>query len=253
MVATGGTRSLPARLPAQQTSHSLEPPVPSLFTFKVDHPLLRDLQGISVPWVAITHGATRFRVEGPVLITHWGLSGPAVLKLSAWQARSCAESSYRFEVRLNWLGDALDEEVQLAFAGQRAAHGSRGIATRSPFPDLPRRLWARMAELAGVPAGATWSELSRSQAAALVQTLLRSTFHTDGKSLNKEEFVTCGGVCLGEVDLKTMESRRCPGLYFAGEVLDIDGVTGGFNFQSAWTTGRIAGEAMAKRHLDPPV
>ncbi len=247
LLATGGTRSAAAAKPAVDLGHSLISATPSLFTFHIDDPRLSDLQGLSVPMACVRDLGTKQESNGPMLITHWGLSGPAVLKLSAWGAREMAERDYRFEIEVNWLGDVTIEQADAVFRTQRSNHGSRQIATRSPFESLPRRLWSRQVEQSGVPENATWANLQKEHAKSLLQNLVKARFQVTGKSLNKEEFVTCGGVRLKDVNLKTMESKIQPGLYLAGEVLDIDGVTGGFNFQAAWTTGVLAGRAIADR------
>ena len=248
LIATGGTRSGSACAPSISTGHELEPAVPSLFTIRIQDPTLTGLAGVSVPEAVVSVAGSKFSARGPLLATHWGLSGPAVLKLSAWGARELEGRGYRFELVVDWLGAGVSEEaVQACFERQRREHGARQVAKRSPFEKLPRRLWARLVSAAGVPAGATWSVLSKAAGAGLCDALRGERLPVTGKSLNKDEFVTCGGVRLQDIDLKTMGSRRVPGLYFAGEVLDIDGLTGGFNFQSAWTTGRIAGEAIAEQ------
>ena len=249
--ATGGTRSAAAGKVARDLGHELIPATPSLFTFHVDDPRLSELQGLSVLGASIRDLETKQRSEGPILITHWGLSGPAILKLSAWGAREMAERNYQFEIEVNWLGEMRDEEIHDEFQRLRRNHGSRKVLSRSPFESLPRRLWVRLAEQSGVSDGVTWANLGRSNANELCGNLLRSHFKVSGKSLNKEEFVTCGGVRLKDVNLKTMESRIQPGLFFAGEVLDIDGITGGFNFQAAWTTGHLAGLSIADRMNQP--
>lgn len=247
LIATGGIRSGAARAPVEALGHDVEPAVPSLFTFKIDDPELVELAGVSVVDAELRVGGTKLAARGPLLVTHWGLSGPAVLKLSAWGARQLAATGYRFELSVAWLGAGVSEEaVRAEFAVQRQRHGTRTVARHSPFAALPRRLWARLVARAGIAPECTWARLSKAALAALCASVSRERFTVDGKSTNKDEFVTCGGVRLRDVDLKTMASRRVPGLYFAGEVLDIDGLTGGFNFQSAWTTGRIAGQAMAR-------
>jgi predicted Rossmann fold flavoprotein len=179
-----------------------------------------------------------------VLVTHRGLSGPAVLRLSAWGARACQESGYAFGIVLNWSPGLRLEQIAGALSREREAHGRRQVATANPF-GLPGILWEVLVTAAGVPAGCVWAQTSKAMLGALAAQIGESRFAVEGKSTNKEEFVTCGGVRLREVDFKTMESRLCPGLHFAGEVLDIDGITGGFNFQAAWATGWLAGTAMA--------
>lgn len=247
LLATGGTRSASASKPATDLGHALIPATPSLFTFHIDDPRLSGLQGLSVSNAVVRDLGNKQISSGPMLITHWGLSGPAVLKLSAWGAREMAEREYRFEVEVNWLGEVTFEKVKETVRLQRSKHGSRQISTRSPFEALPRRLWSRLVEQSGISETTTWANLPKQAAKSLVENLVQSRFQVTGKSLNKEEFVTCGGIRLKDVNLKTMESKIQPGLFFAGEVLDIDGVTGGFNFQAAWTTGVLAGRAIANR------
>ncbi len=227
---------------AADFGHTLAPPVPSLFTFNVDDSRLAGLAGVSAAKTQLRLG--NLTQAGPTLITHWGLSGPAVLKLSAWGARMLHECGYQAELKINWLPDFDESEVSKQLMTVKAEHPKRLILNNSPFP-LPQRLWERLAAAAGVAASQRWAGLSRQQATQLINELLRGAYQISGKGVFKEEFVTCGGVALDEVNFKTMESRLCPGLFFAGEILDIDGVTGGFNFQSAWTTAWLAGKAMA--------
>lgn len=243
LVATGGIRSGGARKPVADLGHEMNAPVPSLFTFQIEDPLLAGLQGVAISNAVVQAG--KLAAEGPVLITHWGLSGPAILRLSALGARAFAECDYRFELSVDWTAGATEEEVHEIVESLRTQHGARKVVTRSPFSNIPRRLWHRLALAAGVGPETTWSKLTRAQSRSLSEKLRQGGFAVQGKSLNNDEFVTCGGVRLKDVNLKTMESKLVPGLYFAGEVLDIDGITGGFNFQSAWTTGRLAGEAIA--------
>jgi len=244
LVATGGTRIKAARIPAEELQHELLSPTPSLFTFKIEDPRLTDLQGVSVPSAHIRsgkHGAT-----GPLLITHWGLSGPAVLKTSAWGARDLAEMDYQFTLRVNWLGETHLEEAREVLTKERQTHGVRRIFNKySPFPALTRRLWQRLCESSGISAEQTWAKLTKEQTRDLLENLTDAKFKVLGKSINKDEFVTCGGIPLKDVNLKTMESKYQAGLFFAGEILNIDGITGGFNFQAAWTTGHLAGRAIA--------
>lgn len=245
LVATGGIRSKHARLPAEDLGHAVSAPVPSLFTFKIDDPRLHGLQGVSVPHASVKIGS--LETSGPLLITHWGLSGPAALKASAWGARDLAARAYRFSLVVNWTGSGTAAALEEIFTSQRQNHGSRKVLKRCPVEGLTRRLWQRLGQTAGVTDETTWAKLTRPQATRLVTELTQARFEVTGKSLNKEEFVTCGGVSLDDIALKTMESRTVPGLYFAGEVLDVDGITGGFNFQSAWTTAHLAGSAIAER------
>ena len=264
LIATGGggdkNKSAPAAALAiaQQLGHAIEPPVPSLFTFNIDDPRLRDLAGLAVPdaTTRIPGVTPCLRETGPLIITHWGLSGPAVLKLSAWGARELAARDYTFPLVVNWIGDSgggdgapgdaspATGRARAALTAARVTHARRQVATWNPFA-LSTRLWERLVAAAGIAATATWANLPNQKIHALAAQVTACEFSVTGKSANKDEFVTCGGVRLSEVDFRTMESRRCPGLYFAGESLDIDGLTGGYNLQSAWTTARLAGLAMA--------
>ncbi len=244
LLATGGCRTPALGELAVSLGHTLEPPVPSLFTFHVPTPWLRDLAGISVELVEASVVQTKLRERGPVLITHWGLSGPAILRLSAWGARALHELNYQCTLRINWLPQRNDEALAKEFDVRRQSQAAR-LVVNSPLAPLPARLWEQLVLAANIARETRWSALSRPAQHQLIQQLLRCEFSVTGKSLNKDEFVTCGGVKLNEVDFKTMESRMCPGLFFAGELLDVDGITGGFNFQAAWTTGWLAGRAMA--------
>jgi hypothetical protein len=184
------------------------------------------------------------RARAPLLLTHWGLSGPVVLRLSAWGARELHGLDYRFPVRLNWLPHLGTEALATTLQSRRNTQPARYVAN-TPITPLTARLWERLVQAAGIPTDLRWAALSKAGRHQLAQQLQRTELPVTGKSLNKDEFVTCGGVRLGEVSFKTMESRVCPGLHFAGELLDIDGLTGGFNFQAAWTTGWLAGQALA--------
>jgi predicted Rossmann fold flavoprotein len=245
LLAPGGCRAAAAAELATALGHTIEPPVPSLFTFQVPWPALNRMAGIAVEDVEVAVPDFRLKARGPLLLTHAGLSGPAILRLSAWGARVLHGADYRFGLQVNWLPSLAPEAIAAKLDAIRRAQPARMITTVS-LPPLPARLWAFLVEAAGVAAVTRWAELSRAAEHRLVQQLTRTVLPVNGKSLNKEEFVTCGGIRLGEIDFKTMESRIVPGLHFAGEVLDMDGLTGGFNFQAAWTTGWIAGQAMAR-------
>jgi predicted Rossmann fold flavoprotein len=244
LLALGGCRTPALGQLAVSLGHTLEPPVPSLFTFHLETSWLRGLAGISVDPVKLSVPDTALGEQGALLVTHSGLSGPAVLRLSAWGARLLHERDYRFPLHVNWLPHWSAETLTTEFEARRNSQPARRAAN-SPIPPLSGRLWEQLVLASGAAPDTRWSALSRSARHRLVEQLLRTEFVVSGKSLNQEEFVTCGGVRLDEVNFKTMESRVCPGLYLAGEVLDIDGITGGFNFQAAWTTGWIAGRAMA--------
>jgi predicted Rossmann fold flavoprotein len=244
LLATGGCRTPALALLATQLGHSIAAPVPSLFTFHVENSWLPGLAGISVPDAEVSIGAAKLRERGPVLVTHWGLSGPAILRLSAWGARSLHAMDYRFPIQVNWLPEQSADGLMAALQARRSTEGARHVVN-SAWPPLPGRLWEQLVLSAGIGRDTRWAALTRSAQQALALQLRQCPFEVTGKSLNKDEFVTCGGVKLAEVNMKTMESRLCPGLFFAGEVLDIDGLTGGFNFQAAWTTGWLAGHALA--------
>lgn len=244
LLATGGTRSAIGGQIAESLGHELAPPVPSLFSFHVSESWLRTLPGVSVIEVEASVPSARLRERGPILLTHEGVSGPVVLRLSAWGARALHEVDYQFALRVNWLPGATAESVQRDLQELRRTNPNKLVAN-APLGALPSRLWEKFTELAGIKPDVRATTLSRAQATALAALLVGTELTIHGKSLNKDEFVTCGGVKLSDVNFKTMESRVVPGLYFAGELLDVDGITGGFNFQAAWTTGWIAGNAMA--------
>jgi predicted Rossmann fold flavoprotein len=247
LAATGGASRTNPWL--EKLGHHLSPPVPSLFTFNIPkNSFLPELAGIALARVHLVleeSGLKEGSLEqtGPLLITHWGLSGPAVLKLSAWAARYLHACHYCATVKVNWLPALNINESQQKISQWRQEHGNRLIYVQMPF-ELPKNLWKALVKAAGIPPELRWAMLSKKQAQDLLQGVHASRFQIEGKTTHKEEFVTCGGVKLEEVNFKTMESRICPGLYFAGEILDIDGITGGFNFQSAWTTAWIAGTSM---------
>jgi predicted Rossmann fold flavoprotein len=245
LLATGGNRSSAGFSIAQALGHTIEPLVPSLFTFHIDDPRLAELAGISVDNVVAVVRGTRLRQSGPLLVTHWGLSGPVILKLSAWGARELAAVDYRFRLGVNFVPNHTRESVVPALTALRRQHPRRHVGTWCPF-SVPLRLWERLILAAGISPATPWTSVGNAALGALADQLTAAEFRVTGKSLFKEEFVTCGGVRLSEVDFRTMESRRCVGLHFAGEMLDLDGVTGGFNFQAAWTTGWLAGTAMAE-------
>ena len=241
LLATGGAKGLDL---AAALGHRIEPPVPSLFTFRIADPRCAALAGIVIPEAVASVPGARLQGTGPLLFTHEGLSGPAILRLSAWGARELAAREYRFTVSLNFVPSLTTAAAQEKLNALRTTHGRKQLHTWSPL-DLPQRLWEQLVAASGARAGVTWAEAPAATIQALARLATASEFPVSGKSTNREEFVTCGGVSLREVDFKTMESRVRPGLFFAGEVLDIDGLTGGFNFQAAWTTGWHAGMAMA--------
>jgi predicted Rossmann fold flavoprotein len=244
LLATGGCRVPAAGQLAVSLGHTLEPPVPSLFTFHIELSWLRELAGISIESVQASVPGTALRERGPLLITHRGVSGPVILRLSAWGARELHAVDYAFPLQINWLPHLDVEKIGNELESRRKNQPAR-LVVNSPMSPIPGRLWEKLVTACDIPRETRWAALSRAAQHKLIQQLIRTEFPVTGKTLNQDEFVTCGGVRLAEVNFKTMESRICPGLYFAGELLDIDGITGGFNFQSAWTTGWIAGQSMA--------
>jgi predicted Rossmann fold flavoprotein len=235
---------------AQSLGHQIIPPVPSLFTFNIKDPLLRALSGISVNHVQLrldTGSKSPLQQIGPLLITHWGLSGPSVLKLSAWGARILHESHYQAKLLINWLPEISTEQVREKLLAVKQEWAYKAIALHRGV-DLPHRLWQYLIHRSGITTEDRWAGISHKTLNHLVQELTQGEYLIHGKGIFKEEFVTCGGINLKEINFKTMESKLCPGLYFAGEILDVDGLTGGFNFQSAWTTAYLAGKAMISRN-----
>jgi hypothetical protein len=245
LLATGGCRPAAAGQLAVSLGHTLEPPVPSLFTFHTATPWLHKLAGVSVESASASVPGTGLRETGALLLTHSGLSGPAILRLSAWGARELHDRDYQFPLHINWLPHLDAEQVASELNARREQQPAK-LVVNTPIAPLPARLWEQLVLASSIAADTRWSRLTRAAQHRLIQQLTRTELAVTGKSLNKDEFVTCGGVRLREVDFKTMQSRLCPGLHFAGELLDIDGITGGFNFQAAWTTGWIAGQAMAR-------
>ena len=243
ILATGGARTPALAALATSLGHTLEPPVPSLFTFHINVDWVKRLAGLSVPNAEASIPHTTLRERGPILFTHWGLSGPCILRLSAWGARDLEKLQYKFPLQINWLGQP-EDKVRAALDSLARANPAKQI-TNTPLAPLPSRLWTELLALAQIKPDTRWSAFSRTAQQSLLRILTATELPVSGKSLNKDEFVTCGGIRLSEVNFKTMESKLVPGLYFAGELLDIDGITGGFNFQAAWTTGWLAGKAIA--------
>lgn len=241
VIATGGAPKLQGFDWLEEHRHTIVPPVPSLFTFNTPENYLLPLAGISVQHAKISIPNTSLKSEGPLLITHWGFSGPAILRLSAWGARELAESGYLFTVRINWSGDNHFDQVRETLYGLKNSFPKQQLAAHAQF-GLPARLWRLLAEKAGITGELRLADTPHKSLNKFAMLLTDGTFDVSGKTTFKEEFVTCGGVSLESVDLKTMESKNIKGLFFAGEVIDVDGITGGFNFQNAWSTGYIAGK-----------
>ncbi len=243
LIATGGSNKPEGYQWLEKLGHSINLPVPSLFTFNLTEKNITSLSGLSVQEAEVKIAGTKLSYSGPVLITHWGLSGPAVLKLSAWGARILQEKDYQYTVLVNWLSGEKESEVRKMLEDFQKENPLKKVTGTPPFP-LPKRLWEYLTEKAGVDNEIRWNNFSGKNFNKLVNNLVCDEYAAAGKTTFKEEFVTCGGVKLGEVNMETMESRIMPGLFFAGEVLDIDGITGGFNFQAAWTTAYLAAKAM---------
>ena len=241
IVASGGSPSSKGFDWLRALGHEIAEPVPSLFTFNMPNEPITELMGVVVPNAIARIQGTKLTEQGPVLITHWGMSGPGILKLSAWGARELAQREYMFTVQINWVGTPTEQAVQGSLDEALVEIRKKKLANACPF-ELPRKFWEYLLRRAGCDPNITWSDLNKKDRNRLVNTLFNDAYHVQGKTTFKEEFVTAGGVTLDDVDFNTMQSRVAPGLYFAGEVLDIDGVTGGFNFQAAWSTGFVAGK-----------
>jgi len=226
---------------ASSLGHTIEEPVPSLFSFNTPSSPLLDLSGISVLQAGLRIQGSSFSTKGPLLLTHWGFSGPAALKLSAWSARHLHACQYQADLIVDWLPDFSVDGLYQKMLRSKEENPSQFLSSMQPFA-LPRSLWKRLAEIANMER--RLAEISHKELLEFAHFLHASSFRISGKTTYKEEFVTCGGVKLQEVNGKTLESRICPGLYFAGEILDIDGITGGFNFQNAWTTAYLAASDM---------
>lgn len=218
--------------------HTAEEPVPSLFTFNLPGHAIRQLMGVSTD-ARVKIAGSKLVESGPVLITHWGLSGPAVLRLSAWGAKELAVGKYDFNIIVNWLPEYNEQTARDALRASRAEAAQKKMHAHHPF-NLPQRLWQFLCEDAGISNTMRWADLPAANQNKLINNLTTHAFHVQGKTTFKEEFVTAGGIKLSEIDPNTMQSRKHPGLFFAGEIMDVDGITGGFNFQHAWTSGYIA-------------
>lgn len=228
----------------RETGHHIEDPLPSLFTFNLPGHSLTRLMGVSVESARLKIAGSKLTEEGPVLITHWGLSGPAVLRLSAWGARELFQKDYAFRVHIHWLPSLSEQEIRESLRQDRNLQATRKISNHQVGP-LPHRLWRYLLEESGIPEDMRFADLPARMEQALIRNLVDFVVEVKGKTTFKEEFVTAGGIRLGEVDPNTLMSKKLPNLFFAGEVLDVDGITGGFNFQHAWTSGWIAAQAIA--------
>ena len=237
IIATGGSPKEESFDWLKKLNHTIIPPVPSLFTFNLPKMNIRELMGVVADPVKVSIAGTNLNYTGPLLITHWGLSGPAILKLSAFGARILYQMNYNFIVRINWTGIMNEDELRNFFSDNS---GNKKLVNFQ-FINIPSRLWEFLLRKININRNLTWNEINKKDKNRLVNILINDEYNAQGKTTFKEEFVTAGGVDLNDINLETMESKKCKGMYFAGEVLDIDGVTGGFNFQAAWSTGYIAG------------
>lgn len=222
-------------------------PVPSLFTFHIHDKELQALSGLSIEKTEVQVVHSKYHSEGPLLFTHWGLSGPAILKTSSFEARNLKEKGYQFDIRINFIPASDPEEVMERLLSLRDTESRKLVIAHSAFSEIPKRAWIYLVGRAGIPENLRWADLSNTRMESLRTELTEGIYSVSGKSTFKEEFVTCGGVAREEIDFRRFESVRLPGLFFGGEVLDVDAVTGGFNFQHAWTSGWIAAAAMAER------
>lgn len=245
LIACGGFPKAEQYKWLQELGHTIQTPAPSLFTFNIPKHPITELMGVSVPDATVKVNGTKITEHGPLLITHWGLSGPAVLRTSAWAARELQERNYEFTIQINWLLDVKENELKEEIAQIRKELGKQLVQFKNPF-NLPRRLWEYQLQQCGIKEETKWGELPAAAQNKLIEALIRDTYHIKGKTTFKEEFVTCGGITLSEIDPQTMQSRVVPGLYFAGEIMDVDGITGGFNFQHAWSSGYIAAKHLVE-------
>lgn len=243
VITTGGSPRADGLSYLEKLGHSIEQPVPSLFTFNVEEAAFKQLMGTVVDPATVSIPATKFKAQGALLITHWGMSGPAILKLSSHAARHLHECNYRETVSINWINENDRSCVESELQETASRNPQKLLTSTHPFA-LPSRLWQYLTERAGIAPERKWAEVGKKGMNRLVETLTNDCHSISGRSTYKEEFVTCGGISLKSIDSNTLESKLCPGLHFAGEVLDIDAITGGFNLQAAWTTGFIVGESI---------
>jgi len=244
VIASGGYHKLSQFSWLQQLGHSIAEPVPSLFTFNMPGNAITQLMGVSVPEAFVKIAGTSLSAKGPLLITHWGMSGPAVLRLSAWGARQLATANWQFSIIVNWLPEYNEQTLREHLQQLRFEIATQKIGNRNPF-NLPQRLWQYLLQVSGIDEEKRWADLPAKEQNKLITNCCAQEFKVQGKTTFKEEFVTAGGIQLSEIDANTMQSKVIPHLYFAGEILDVDGITGGFNFQHAWTSGFIAAKAIA--------
>ena len=227
----------------ENLGHTIVAPVPSLFTFNIKDDRIKDLMGVSA-LASVKVKNSKLKASGPLLITHWGMSGPGILRLSAWGASELAERNYQFALEVNWLNDSSFDETEVHLRALKQEHSKKIVFKKSPF-DFPNRLWEKLVLTSGISEETKWADLSKKQLTDLANQLTNAQFQVNGKSTFKEEFVTAGGIELKEIDFRTMESKILPNLYLAGEIVNIDAITGGFNFQNAWTCGFILANAIS--------
>ena len=242
-IASGGFSKLSQFDWLSNVGHSIINPVPSLFTFNMPKHPITGLMGVTIQNAIVKISGTKWQQDGPVLITHWGLSGPAILKLSAWAARDLSELNYDFTIMINWIPEYNENTLKEKLSVVRFEMAAQKISNRNPF-NLPSRFWEFCLQQSGINEDIRWADLPAKEQNKLIKNLCASTFNINGKTTFKEEFVTAGGINLSEIDYNTMQSKTLPGLFFAGEVVDVDGVTGGFNFQHAWTSGWLAAQGI---------
>ena len=242
IITTGGSPNGRGLHYLERLGHKIETPIPSLFTFNIKDRAFCDLMGTVVDPVVMAIPGTKLRAQGALLVTHWGMSGPAILKLSSYAARTLAENDYKAPLAISWTGELTRQEVEENLLKLQTANPRKQVATLHPF-GLPSRLWLYILSKLGIDAVKPWAEIGRKTLNRMIETLVNDQYTIAGKGAFREEFVTCGGVSLSSINSKTLESKVCPNLFFAGEVLDIDAITGGFNLQAAWTTGFIAGKS----------
>ena len=248
IITTGGSPNGRGLHYLERLGHKIEAPIPSLFTFNIKDRAFCDLMGTVVDPVVVAIPGTKLRAQGALLVTHWGVSGPAALKLSSYAARLLAENDYKAPLAISWTDELPRHEVESCLLKFQAANPRKQVANLHPF-GLPSRLWLYILSKLGIDAVKPWAEIGRKTLNRMIETLVNDQYTIAGKGAFREEFVTCGGVSLCSVNSKTLESKVCPNLFFAGEVLDIDAITGGFNLQTAWTTGFIAGKSASSCEL----
>ena len=247
LLATGGAPG--GRKIALSLGHQIVPPLPSLFSFQLNDDMITSCSGLALDNVDLVLSTTNktFHEKGRFLITHWGCSGPSILRLSSFAARDLAFDKYKAKLKINWV-NLNNKEMELLFKNYRNNHGKKSLLSFKPFPNLPRKLWVVLLNQASINSATRWSEIRKLDESKLIDVLISSTYFVKGRGPFRDEFVTAGGISLGEINLSTMESNIIKGMFFAGEVMDIDGLTGGFNFQHCWTSGWIAGLAISKEY-----